>query len=48
MKLDYYISYNWNATATALEKSFLQYSLDQEIAKWANIVSLIDHRQTKI
>ena len=26
---------------TALETSFLQYSLDQEIAKWSNIVSLI-------
>ena len=32
----------------ALGMSLLQYSLDQGIAEWATIVSLIDHHQTKI
>ena len=43
MKLDYYISYitGMQQSCTALKTSFLQYSLDQEIAKWANFVSLI-------
>ena len=43
MKLDYYFSYitGMQQPCTALETSFLQYSLDQEIAKWVNIISLI-------
>ena len=49
MKLDYYISNcNWDGTAMALGTSLLQCLLDQEIAEWATIVSLIDHHQTNI